>query len=158
MVIRWENKRYWTEEQKEFPQFKLPLISMQVKFWFIIIVISKYLNCATFLHDWTTIFYVLIFFCIPVTRHAHTVFSVFTCTRSSLTATDRGCCSLYTFPFLCYYKLPLTEQTIANISDSVSIPLHISLIASNGSCFLGLSCMLSTLVIQSICYWFQSSA
>jgi hypothetical protein len=97
LVIRRENKRFWTAQHKEFLQLNLPLIFMLVKFWFIT-VIPKYLNCATFLHDLMTIFCVSIFSYIHCTRHAHTVFSIFTCTPSQQLI-EFLCFSSYKFRF-----------------------------------------------------------
>jgi hypothetical protein len=44
---RREDKRFCTEWQQALPEFSLLLISSWIRIWFVIIVL-KYLNCATF--------------------------------------------------------------------------------------------------------------
>jgi hypothetical protein len=48
---KWEDKRFWNAWQQALPEFSLLLISSWMHFWFINIIIPKYLNFTTFSKD-----------------------------------------------------------------------------------------------------------
>lgn len=84
-----KNRRIWTTQQKPFPTSDL-LITLQMQFWFVI-VLPKYMNYATLPKDiFSTYFYFTIMSCNLVIRHnICLVFSAFTCRPTFFQASNR---------------------------------------------------------------------
>jgi hypothetical protein len=71
---RREDKSLWTEWYQALPEFSLLLISSRISFRSVIVVL-KYLNCATFSKH-VSYRYVMTFPCILVTRYIYGIYII----------------------------------------------------------------------------------